>query len=321
VREIVTDFFGEEPVSVESAGGEGNHYTYLARYPDRAVFFRGDDGKLDDDYMVAEAVAMELARDRGVPVPDLFGFDTSLQNCPIRYQLFEWIPEECLNSYYRNETLDRTAVSRQLGRYLAALHTVALEGFGFFNTQLLQEERRIVGLSRSNREYFFTKLSDHLKHIRDNGFLQSEEIREVEQLIERFSGLLDVDQGSLVHKDIAFWNLHGTPDRITGITDWDDVVVDDPVDDLSILRCFYEDDVLRPVLEGYSEVSTLPEDFWPRFWLYMLRNMLWKVVIRIDMGYFDIQGDFFIRNQDNQEDFRRFTYERLYTPIQKLRRF
>jgi hypothetical protein len=52
----------------------------------------------------------------------------------------------------------------------------------------------------------------------------------------------------------------------------------------------------------------------------MLRNMLWKVVIRIDMGYFDIQGEFFIRNQDNQEDFRRFTYERLYTPIQELRK-
>ena len=123
-----------------------------------------------------------------------------------------------------------------------------------------------------------------------------------------------------MHKDIAFWNIHGTRDRITGITDWDDVVLDDPVDDLSILRCFYEDDVLIPVLDGYREVRPLPEDFWPRFWLYMLRNMLWKVVIRIDMGYFDIQGEFFIRNQDNQEDFRRFTYERLYTPVQELRK-
>ena len=38
-----------------------------------------------------------------------------------------------------------------------------------------------------------------------------------------------------------------------------DVVVGDPVDDLSIVRCFYEDDVFLPVLDGYREVSELPE--------------------------------------------------------------
>ena len=62
VAEIATGYFGEEPVSVRNNRSEGNHCTYLVEYPNRTVFFRGDDGKIDDNYMEAEAAAVELVQ-------------------------------------------------------------------------------------------------------------------------------------------------------------------------------------------------------------------------------------------------------------------
>ena len=125
---------------------------------------------------------------------------------------------------------------------------------------------------------------------------------------------------SIVHKDLAFWNMIGRPDAIRAIVDWDDVIAGDPVDDLAILKCFYNDDIFLPLLEGYREVAPLPDLFYPKLWLYLVRNMLWKAVIRSFMGYFDMTGDFFILSPDNRTSLRQFTLDRLRMGIHELQK-
>ena len=93
VSQIAKQHFGAAPRCVEPTGSEGNHYTYIIRYPDRSVFFRADDGKIDDDYMDAEAAAMALARRHGIFVPVVYATDTSHSKFPIRYQLLELVPD------------------------------------------------------------------------------------------------------------------------------------------------------------------------------------------------------------------------------------
>ena len=102
--------------------------------------------------------------------------------------------------------------------------------------------------------------------------------------------------------------------------DWDDVISSDPADDLAIIRCFYGEDVFRPVLEGYQVVTKLPADFYPKLWLYLVRNMLWKAVIRTFMKYFEMNGKFFILNRENQADFKKFTYDRLFLGVNELKK-
>lgn len=320
VRAIALDHFRKDPIAVEPTGSAGNHYTYLIKYEDQTVFFRADDGKSDDDYMAAECAAMELASSHGVPVPRVYATDTSKSLYPVRFQLMEKVPGENLNTFYQNETLDRSAVGRQVGRHLAAMHQIKLDGFGFFNTDVLRSEHRILGLDHSHGDYFYKRFQVHLRYIRDNKFLCSDETREIEELVDRHAQLLSLDRGSLVHKDIAFWNLVGTPSRVNAIVDWDDVIVGDPVDDLAIMKCFYHDDVFGPVLEGYQEVVALPEHFYPKLWLFLLRNMLWKTVIRIFMGYFEMKGDFFLLSRDNRTSLQQFTYDRLHLAVNELRK-
>lgn len=320
VRQIAHEHFGNKTVSVNTTAGAGNHYTYIIKLDDKDVFFRADDGKSEDDYMDAEKAAMHLARQQGVPVPEVYATDTSKARYPIRYQLMENIAGTTLNRLDQEQNLDRKAVGIQLGSYLAKLHQIKLDGFGFFDTNLLKKENRIVGLYSSSKDYFFTKLDDHLKYLRDSSFLEVEKIREIERLIDKNAYLLNIDRGSMVHKDIAFWNIIGTRDSINAIIDWDDVIIGEPTDDLSIMRCFYDDDVFIPVLEGYLQIAELPENFDQKIWLYMLRNMLWKAVIRSFMKYFEMDSNFFLRSRENSVSLKEFTYDRLFMAIDNLKK-
>jgi Ser/Thr protein kinase RdoA (MazF antagonist) len=139
-------------------------------------------------------------------------------------------------------------------------------------------------------------------------------------LLKTHEDLLSLERGSLVHKDLAFWNMVGEPSQVNAIVDWDDAIIGDPVDDLAILKCFYHDDVFLPVLEGYREVRPLPDLFYPKLWLYLIRNMLWKTVIRITMRYFDMEDKCFIANRDIPGSLRQFTYDRLLLGMRELRR-
>ena len=318
VAEIATGYFGEEPVSVRNNRSEGNHYTYLVEYPNRPVLFRGDDEKIDDDYMEAEAAAVELVRKQGVPAPEIYLTDTTKSRYPFRFQLIELVPGQALNALYDDGSLDRSSIGHQLGRYAGFFHRIRPDGFGFFNTEILRKEGRVAGLDSTNRGYFRKRLDDHLKYLRDTEFLTAETISRIEKLFQKNEHLLDIKQGSLAHKDLAFWNLIGTTDRINGIVDWDDVVISDPIDDLSIIKCFYDEDVFDALLEGYSEVSGLPSDFQPKLYLYLVRNMLWKAVIRIFMGYFKMKGNFFILGRKDGVNLKEVTYQRLFSGIEKL---
>ncbi|MFC1627159.1 phosphotransferase family protein [Patescibacteria group bacterium] len=319
VREIAIHHFKKKPIKVESTGSSGNHYTYHIIYPDRTIFFRSDDGKIDDDYMDAEKAAMNLARQHGVPVPEIYATDTSRKKFPVRYQLMEKVTGESMKVFYQDGTLEKEKVSREVGRHLAKMHAIKLDGFGFFNTEVLRKKNKIVGLDKTNKQYFDKKLQYHLKYLQDTTFLTGKEVKEIEKLIHKFKKHLDIQQGYMVHKDVAYWNMVGTPQKVNAIVDWDDVISGDPIDDLAVERCFYGEDVFNPLIEGYKEITSLPDDFYPRLWLYLIRNMLWKAVFRIFMKYMDMDIKVSLLNRSKDKSLREFTYNQLYLGINGLK--
>ena len=311
VLKIAAQHFPGSPVRVSSTGSQGNHYAYLLHLPDVTYFFRADDGKVDDDYMEAESVVMAMARTRGVPVPEIMATDVTRDRFPVRYQIMERVPYPSLSEHDKKERLQRRVVSEQLGTHLAALHGIAGNGFGFLNTEQLRRDGTLLGLDDSHEEYFYKRLDDHLGYLRDVGFYDRETIARFERLFRRHEGLLHLERGAVLHKDVAFWNILGEPDRIKAIVDWDDVVLGDPVDDLAIVRCFYDDDVFDPLVTSYGRQATLPDDFSTRLWLYVLRNMLWKAKIRHFMGYFEMNDTFFIYSRENRDSLEAFTRRRI----------
>jgi hypothetical protein len=64
----------------------------------------------------------------------------------------------------------------------------------------------------------------------------------------------------------------------------------------------------------------LPDDWRPRFWLHLLRNLIVKAVIRVGAGYFERDAGFFlIGSGGSGADLRRFTEERIELAMRGLR--
>lgn len=71
---------------------------------------------------------------------------------------------------------------------------------------------------------------------------------------------------------------------------------------------------------GYQEECELPDQFYSRFYLHFLRNMIVKAVIRVGGGYFDKDEDFFLIDSDMKgRDLEEFTRSRIHLACENLK--
>ena len=92
------------------------------------------------------------------------------------------------------------------------------------------------------------------------------------------------------------------------------------MDDLALLGCFHDGTFLRAAFDGYAAVRPMPPDYARRFWLHLLRNMIFKAVIRVGAGYFHHDSKFFlIGAAGNGASLREQTSRRIATASSALR--
>ena len=193
-------------------------------------------------------------------------------------------------------------------------------GFGPFSTELVRTAGELRGYHASYADYFHTRLDRHLAFLVEKQFLTCAQADDLQREIDTHAALLALPAACLVHKDLALWNILGTSDRIAAFIDFDDTVGGDPLDDISLLGCFHDGATIAGVLAGYATVRPLPADYRRRFWLHLLRNMIWKAVIRVGAGYFERTSGFFLVGAGaSGADLRAFTLARIATALRGLR--
>jgi Ser/Thr protein kinase RdoA (MazF antagonist) len=311
---------GEPALTIRPAAGQGNHLTYLACTPKETCFIRIEDGPEQDDYMEIEARVLDEARKQGVPTPQVFLVDSSRTEQPFAYQVLEFLDYPDLNRLYKEDRLSLGFVARKIGENLAQWQFIQPRGFGPFDPEALRTGNKLVGLHSSYEAYFRRNWERHLDFLTGRQFLSPGEAEEMRRLIDDRADLLHLEQGCLVHKDLALWNILGTPGEIKAFIDWDDTIGGDPMDDLSLLACFHPADVIAAAVEGYQSVRPLPSNAAPRFYLHLMRNMVVKAVIRVGAGYFDRPESFFlIAPGGSGTTLKSFTRERLVAACRGLR--
>ncbi len=317
-KSIVLDFLGKEPVEFNHLKVDGNHFAYYFSNGETKFFLRTDDGLSDDCYMLAESAIMKELGKSGMPAPKVFATSVDLKIFPVRYQIMEFLETPSLNTFYQQNTLNFNSIARESGVFLSRLHQHKYPKFGFIDIGVLSGEKRICGSDRTWVSYFNKCLDKHLGYLQDNHILNSETIRRIEQIFDRRQVWLDIRDGSLLHRDFAYWNILGTPEKISAVIDWDDAVIGDPADDLAIVNCFNAPDFMEILLESYSAISPVDETFKLRIWFYTLRNMLWKTMIRHYMGYFDRYKKFFLNKNDLNLSLKEYSLEKINQSIKKL---
>lgn len=317
VRELLGAAF-HGPLDLTPGMGEGTHRTYLLRHEASLYFVRVEDGPEGDDHLPVETQVMAAVARTGVPVPRVFFTDASRLRAPFSVQVIEFFECPDLNRPYREGHLPLIKIAGEIGLAVARWQSVAVKGFGPFKN-LESSEGILHGYHASYATYFHLHLDRHLHLLEADGFLSAAEALNLRRAVEDHASLLEYGEGCLVHKDLALWNILGTPDGIRAFIDWDDAIAGHPADDLSLLACFHSAEIVEAAVHGYETVRPLPENFMPQFWLHLLRNMIVKAVIRCGAGYFkQTSSNFLMASGQGGAAFRDFTRKRLFAAYQGL---
>lgn len=292
---------------------KGNHRTFRFRDGTRECFVRVEDGPEGDARLDVESEVLRRVAATGVPVPGVYFSDATRSRVPFAVQVIEHYEVSDLGQLQRQGQLNLVPLLQEIGRQVARWQEVRGRGFGPLGHGLsAQDESTWVGLHDAYRDYFFLRLDHHLKLLEEHQFLSPAQTSGIRQTMENHAGLLQAAEGCLVHKDLALWNILGTADRLVAFIDWDDAILGDATDDLSLTACFHEPGEVRAAVSGYAEIRELPGDFAARFHLHWLRNMIVKSVIRCGAGYFtEGTGSFLVPPGQTVEQFRDSTRERL----------
>lgn len=320
LQSVLQDHFADKSIELRPTGAQGNHITWFATINGEDCFVRIEDGPECDDYMEVESHVLEKVRMLGVPTPRVRAMDATRRQVPFAWQVMEVVPCPDLNQLRKAGRLDLPSVARDIGTAVARWQDVRPSGFGPFDPDLVRCDNRLDGFHQRYEDYFMLHLDRHLRFLTERRFLKSGDAEDMRAEILRHRSLLALDGGCLVHKDLALWNILGTKRHIMAFIDWDDAISGDPMDDLSLLACFYDGSIIASALAGYVDTRPVPSDYRPRFWLHLLRNMIVKACIRVGAGYFERSDRFFLIGAgDTGADLKTFTCRRLAAALSGLR--
>jgi aminoglycoside phosphotransferase (APT) family kinase protein len=317
-RAAAEAFAGSDAIDFAHLAVDGNHFAYRFRHDGKDYFLRTDNGLGDDDYMLAESAVLGRLNSHDLPVPNVYRTDVGREQHPFRYQILDFFESPPLLRHFRDGTLDLDAIAVQSGCFLAELHAHRFPGFGFIDTRVLGATGEIRGLDTSWADYFHKCLDRHLGYLRDHALLSARDLERVEARLARHEACLELSGGVLLHRDFALWNILGGRDRIETVIDWDDVVIGDPADDIAIVNCFHEPAYMERLLSAYGETHAVDEPFMRRVSLYTLRNMLWKIKIRHEMGYFDKDDSFFLSRNSRGITLREYSMLKVEQCLEEL---
>lgn len=319
LRASLQSRFGAEVFALSPAATQGNHLTWTVDIAGIPMFIRVEDGPERDPHLEMESAVMERVRTLGVPVPRVHAVDATWSNAPFAWQAIDRIPARDLNQSLDLQSPEAGEIAYAIGRAVAQWQAFAPKGFGVLDVDELRRSGNIEGFHPQYGDFFILRLQDHLNFLEASGFLSQSLRGQIESAIADATPLLNLEAGCLVHKDLALWNILGSPNGVAAFIDFDDSISGDPMDDLSLLACFHSESFLARAFEGYSSVRRFPAEHMRRFWLHLLRNMIVKAVIRIGAGYFERDSRFFlIGTGATGEDLRQFTLKRLHTALYGL---
>lgn len=234
--------------------------------------------------MKLEQVITERVVSLDVPVNHILHVDISRNVFPFDFQIQEVLLGSDLEDHFRGDKAAYDRMSFALGQYVARLGEIKLDGFGRFDENKVKQGQ-LFGTKRSFSDYIVVCLDDDLRFIADSGIISVRTVSFIRRLFDEYQPIMNISRGTLVHHDLADHNFMHVGDRITGIFDWENAVVGDPVLDLASAPTwtthFPREEKL---LDGYRSVKSLPDHFGEKMHIYRLRTMIWKMVFAVRAG-------------------------------------
>lgn len=231
-------------------------------------------------YFHAEATAAHKAKEAGLPSYDTLAVHDYEGGDDFAFQILDKLSGTAIKKWLDAHPDDEAALLPQIGKMMARLHQVKVDGFGPFDNERAKEGE-LMGLHQTLGEAVRAGLPFNLDVLTKESLLTAEQTTAITKLFGDDNPLLASSQAVLVHNDFADWNLLTDGKDVTGILDWDECVASDAVSDIACWSTFFEPERLKDFLEGYWQVADKPADFEDKFELLRLRYVLSKMTLRI----------------------------------------
>lgn len=231
-------------------------------------------------YFHVEAAAAGKAREAGLPSYKTLAIHDFEGDDDFAFHVLEKLPGSAIKVWLDDHPEDEAALVAQVGKMMARLHQVKVDGFGPFDNEKAKTGE-LIGLHKTFGEAVRAGLPFNLDVLTKEGVLKPEQIPAITKLFGDDNPLLANSKAALVHNDFADWNLLTDGKDVTGILDWDECVGGDPVSDIACWSTFFEPERLRAFLDGYWQVADKPDNFQDKFELLRLRYTLSKMTLRI----------------------------------------
>lgn len=261
------------------------HVTYLVNTTDSKEYcFRANIGTDKPEVeLLMEKLTSDLVRKNGVPTNTILYVDYSRKNYPFDFQIQEKLFGENLEYNFKGNQQDYDKLSFELGKIIAKLSNIELPDFGRFSEVELKHNK-LQGVVKSNYDYIITELESQLDYIVNSGYLTPNQSKEILNLFYKSKDMINISSGSLVHDDLADHNIFYDPKtfKITGIFDWEAACTSDPMLDIGsspTWKTLYPREEL--LINGFSSIKKLPENYREKIELYRLRTVIWKIVHNI----------------------------------------
>ncbi len=287
IPEVFEKSLGLRVKSWEPSSSWGSsHVIYFVKlHNHHDLVFRANTGFGEpESVMVTEKLITDKVAGLGIPTNIILFADVSRKNFPFDYQIQEVLigsdPEQ--KKDWQKEDYDN--LSFELGQNIAKIHSIKLDGWGQFDKNDALRGK-LKGTKSSFYDYLVTCLDSDLEYLINDEVINSKAAIKIKQLFLNNKKLINsTTKGSLIHHDLADHNITHEGKHLAGIFDWETAVVADPILDIASCptwRTHYPRE--EKLIEGYTSITPLPENFEEKKNLYLLRTMVWKAVYAIRM--------------------------------------
>lgn len=239
-----------------------------------------------------EATIHRLAIQAGVLVPTCMYYEDFNTKLSRSFMVTSSIAGEPVTEYKK----DNSNIIENAGRDLALLHTIKIEGFGWFDRKTANTNELVCSFG-TYAEFIFEglKILDRLALLKEKGIISASISDNVYSYILSNKNKLDSKQGVLSHSDLGNEHIFFNHDEYSGLIDFGDATAMSVYNDLAKYSLNEPNDY-PTLLEGYLEINPLQDNYLEiikvEAVIVIVKTLFWKAtqaqhLLKSNLYYFD----------------------------------
>ncbi len=282
IADLLATALSVRPHEVAAIREGGDHTVWRAASPPLTFFVKC--GRRDAFDL--EAWACREARTLGVPAPEVVAIEAEPDDFPVPYLILRELPGiPLLDQRVPREI--RASGLRDAGQLLRKIHDLRLPGYGWADSDRFRSTASVEGREESWLEEVARGFHWGLEYIDEHRVLES---RDVDVLRSGFANaqpfLTDFADGRFLHGDLQVNHILVDPAHgaVTGVLDWGDLQVGDPVWEIAILGAWVPS-VVPLFLEGYEPDGNIRRRIEALLPFYRAYRHVWGYRLGESMGW------------------------------------